>query len=165
MDGATTVGVIGPADGQRVINPIGGAMMVKVRDDATHGNYSIHDNILPANSPGPRVHRHLRHDELFYVIAGTLAVWIDGTSWIAPAGSFVVIPHGAAHRPSNPAPEPVHVLVLFSPEGMDTFFTDAAEYRIPLGGGPVDPAVADATEAFCARYDFEFADLPATDPA
>lgn len=163
MDKVTTIGVIGPADGQHILNPIGGAMVVKLHDAATHGGFSVHDNILPPNSPGPRPHRHLHHDEIFYVVSGTLAVWIEGTSWIAPAGSFLVIPRGLAHRPSNPAAEPVHVLLFFSPGGMDTFFTEAADRRIQLQAIPTDPTAVATLAEFAARYGLVFTDLAADD--
>lgn len=157
------IGVIGPADGRNILNPIGGAMVVKLPDVATHDGFSVHDNILPPNSPGPRPHRHMQHDEIFYVISGTLAVWIEGTSWIAPTGSFVVIPRGASHRPSNPGSEPVHVLLFFTPGGMDTFFTEAADRHIQLATIPTDPIAVATLADFSARYGLEFADLPAPD--
>ena len=156
-----TFGVIGPTDGQRIPNPIGGQMIVKLRDEATHGAYSVHDNILPPGSPGPRPHRHLRHDEVFYVLAGTLTIRIEDAVFQAGAGSFVVVPRGAAHQPSNPSDEPAHVLLLFSPGGMDGFFVEAAARRLPLQAVPSDPATREALAEFVSRYDYVFADEPA----
>lgn len=115
---------------------------------------------MPPNSPGPRRHRHLLHDEVFYVISGTLTVEIEGEVCTAPAGAFVVIPRGSAHRPSNRTGEPTHVLLMFSPGGMDSFFIEAAERHLRLAGPP-DPAVAEEMDDFCERYGFAFADLPA----
>lgn len=153
--------VIRPEDGDRITNPIGGAMVVKVRDRDTHETYSIHDNILPPGSPGPRPHRHSRHDEVFYVIEGTLTVRIESRTVTAPAGSFVVIPRGTVHQPSNPTDAPVHVLLLFSPGGMDGFFEEAAARRLPLQGLPPSvPEVQHALEEFTARYGYEFAEVP-----
>jgi quercetin dioxygenase-like cupin family protein len=157
MDSGTR-GVIGPDAGHRIVNPIGGAMTLKVRDAATHGSYSVHDNVLPPGSPGPRAHRHLHHDEVFYVLSGELTIQIGEAVSRAEAGSFVVVPRGAAHRPSNPSAEPVHVLLLFSPAGMDTFFTEAAERRLPLQAIPSDPAVQAALAEFTARYGYVFVD-------
>ena len=159
MDDTPVVGLIRPEDGQHLFNPIGGAMTVKVGDAATHDGFSVFDNIVPASTKGPRLHRHLRHDEVFYVIAGTLTVEIEGEIVTAPAGSFVLIPRGMAHRPSNATPEPTHVLVLFSPGGMDTFFSAVAANRIPLAG-PFQGVDADVFADFCARYGFAFADDP-----
>ena len=151
---------IRPGDGQAIPNPIGGRMVVKVRDDDTGGAYSIHDNVIPAGAPGPRPHLHHHHDEAFYVLEGTLTVRIGARTVTAPAGSFVLVPRGVAHQPSNPAAEPVRVLLIFSPAGMDRFFVEAAERKLPLQGIPTDPAVLAELAEFTARYGFEFAELP-----
>ena len=44
---------VGPDDGKALPNPIGGRMMLKVRDGDTGGSFSVHDNFIPAGSPGP----------------------------------------------------------------------------------------------------------------
>jgi len=45
------------------------------------------------------------------------------------------------HQPSNPGTEPTRVLLIFSPAGMERFFEEAAEGRIPLQAVPTDPDV------------------------
>lgn len=150
--------VILPDAGQSIPNPIGGGMMVKVRDAQTAGAYSVHHNIIPAGSPGPRPHIHHRHEELFFVVDGELTVQFGDRQEAAPAGSFVVIPRGVAHRPSNRTEAPVTVLLVFSPAGMDRFFVEAAERRLPLQAVPDDPAIRSDLAEFTARYGYEFAD-------
>ena len=49
----------------------------------------------------------------------------------APVGSFVVIPRGVVHQPSNPTTEPTRVLLIFSPAGMEHFFEEAAQGTHP----------------------------------
>jgi hypothetical protein len=49
---------VGPDDGKALPNPVGGRMVVNIRDKDTAGAYSIHDNTIPAGSPGPRPHIH-----------------------------------------------------------------------------------------------------------
>ena len=93
-------------------------MVVKVRDEDTGGGYSIHDNTIPSGSPGPRPHIHRYHDEAFYVLEGELTMRVGPRRITAPAGSFVVVPRGAVHQPSNPGTEPTRVLIIFSPAGM-----------------------------------------------
>jgi mannose-6-phosphate isomerase-like protein (cupin superfamily) len=65
---------VGPGDGRDLTNPIGGAMVVTVRDEYTAGAYSIHDNTIPPGSPGPRPHLHRHYEEAFYVLEGELTV-------------------------------------------------------------------------------------------
>jgi quercetin dioxygenase-like cupin family protein len=78
----------------------------------------------------------------------------------APAGSFVVIPRGVVHQPSNPGTEPTRVLLIFSPAGMEHFFEEAAEGRIPLQAVPTDPDVLKRRAAFTEKYGYEFAEFP-----
>ena len=66
--------IVGPADGKDLANPIGGGMVVKIRDGDTAGAYSVHDNAIPPVSAGSRIHR--RHEEAFYVLAGELSVQV-----------------------------------------------------------------------------------------
>jgi quercetin dioxygenase-like cupin family protein len=154
------VGVFaGPSDGTVLTNPIGGRMVLKVRDEDTAGAYSVHDNTILAGSPGPRPHLHRRHEEAFYVLEGELTVRVGPRTIAAPAGSFVVIPRGVVHQPSNPGTEPTRVLLVFSPAGMDRFFEEAAERRMPLQAAPTDPAVIEELAAFTEKYGYEFADL------
>ena len=42
--------LVGQDDGRTFINPIGGRMVIK----AARSGYSLHENILPPHSPGPR---------------------------------------------------------------------------------------------------------------
>ncbi len=151
---------VGPGDGKALPNPIGGRMVVKVRDGDTGGGYSIHDNTIPPGSPGPRPHVHRNHEEAFYVLEGELAVRVGAREITAPAGSFVVVPRGVVHQPSNPGTEPTRVLLIFSPGGMDRFFEEAAEGRMPLQAEPPDPAALERLAAFTERYGYEFAELP-----
>jgi quercetin dioxygenase-like cupin family protein len=152
---------VGPADGKDLTNPIGGGMVVKVRDEDTAGAYSVHDNTIPPGSPGPRPHLHRRHEEACYVLEGELTVRVGPRKIVAPAGSFVVVPRGVVHRPSNPGTEPTRVLLVFSPAGMDRFFEEAAEGRVPLAGPPTtDLEVLERLGAFTEKYGYEFAELP-----
>ena len=152
---------VGPADGKDLTNPIGGGMVVKVRDEDTAGAYSVHDNIIPPGSPGPRPHLHRYHEETFYVLERELTVRVGPRKIVAPAGSFVVVPRGVVHQPSNPGAQPTRVLLVCSPAGMDQFFEEAAEGRMPLAAVADDPAVLERLEAFTEKYGYEFAELPA----
>ena len=78
----------------------------------------------------------------------------------APAGSFVVVPRGIVHQPSNPGAQPTRFLLIFSPAGMDHFFEEAAEGHIPLQAAPTDTAILEELEAFTERYGLRFAEFP-----
>ena len=152
--------LVGPDEGKVIQNPIGGRMVVKVREGDTGGSYSVHDNIIPAGSPGPLSHLHRDHEETFYILEGELTVQVGGRRITAPTGSFVVIPRGVVHQPSNPGTEPTRVLLIFSPAGMEHFFEEAAEGRIPLQAVPTDSEIKEKVDAFTSKYGYEFAELP-----
>src|SRR5215208_4930908 len=113
-----------------------------------------------SSRPGPLPHLHRDHEEAFYVLEGELTVRVGARKITAPEGSFVVIPRGVVHQPSNPGTEPTRVLLIFSPAGMDHFFEEAAEGRIPLQAGPTDPEIQEKVKAFTSKYGYEFAELP-----
>jgi mannose-6-phosphate isomerase-like protein (cupin superfamily) len=152
---------VGPSDGKDLTNPIGGGMVLKIRDGDTAGAYSVHDNTIPPGSPRPRLHIHRRHEEAFYVLEGELTVRVGPRKIVAPAGSFVVVPRGVAHQPSNPGTEPTRVLLVFSPAGMERFFEEAAEGGMPLAAVPSDPMVLERLGVFTEKYGYEFAELSA----
>ena len=149
--------LVGQDDGKTFINPIGGRMVIK----AARSGYSLHENILPPRSPGPRPHIHTIHEEVFYVLGGELTVRMGAQKVVAPPGSFVIIPPGVVHQPSNAGEQPAHVLIFFTPGGMAEFFTEAAERRIPLQDPPTDASMEPILDDFCRRHSFVFADFPA----
>jgi quercetin dioxygenase-like cupin family protein len=152
---------VGPGEGKYLKNPIGGGMVIKVRDKDTAGAYSVHDNTIPPGSPGPRPDLPRHHEEAFYVLEGELTVRVGPRTIEAHAGSFVVVPRGVVHQPSNPGTEPTRVLLVFSPGGMSRFFEEAAKGRMPLAAVADDPAVLERLDAFTEKYGYEFAELPA----
>ena len=151
--------LVGPDDGKVLMNPIGGRMVIKASDRDT-GGYSLHENILPAGSTGPLPHIHRNHEEAFYVLEGELTMRVGARTITAPAGSFLVVPRGVVHQPSNPGAQPARVLLIFSPAGMDGFFLEAAERRIPLQLMPNAPAIPPVPDDFAQKYGFELAEFP-----
>ncbi len=49
---------------------------------------------------------------------------------------------------------------MFSPAGMEHFFEEAAEARMPLQATPTDPAALEKLSAFTGKYGYEFAEFP-----
>jgi quercetin dioxygenase-like cupin family protein len=145
-----------PDEGKSLPNPVGGRMVVKIRDEHTAGAYSMYDNTIPAGSPGPRPHIHRDHEKAFYVLEGELTVWVETPTISAPAGSLMVVPRGVVHQPSNPGTQPTKVLLTFSPAGMDHFFEEAAESHMRLQAPPTDTAILEELEAFTKKYGLRF---------
>lgn len=72
------------------------------------------------------LHTHPRAEETFYVLAGQVEVWADGTAFSASAGAFIVVPRGTAHGLRRLSDEPVRMLTLISPPGFEKIFADVA---------------------------------------
>ncbi len=51
-------------------------------------------------------------------------------------------------------------MLIFSPAGMDHFFEEAAERRMPLQAVPTDPVVLEELATFTEKYGYEFAEFP-----
>jgi mannose-6-phosphate isomerase-like protein (cupin superfamily) len=58
------------------------------------------------------LHLH-EEDEAWYVLEGTLRVWVGDDQVEVPAGGAAIVPGGTAHTFWNPSPEPArYVLVM-----------------------------------------------------
>jgi quercetin dioxygenase-like cupin family protein len=93
------------------------ARVTQVLAEAATGTQRVSMQVvrLPAGGESPAGrHRHT-FEKLFYVLAGTMAVEIDGEEVHAGPGSVVVVPEGVPHRNWNAGKEPVLHLVVMSP--------------------------------------------------
>ncbi len=121
---------------------LGNLVTVKAAGPETSGSLTVAHVVNP---PGfvPPLHRHLREDEMFYVLSGRADFHCLGEVLAAGAGDFVMLPRGAAHTFTVGADEPLHALQLTTPAGFEEFAaavgTPATERRLP-DPGPVDPA-------------------------
>lgn len=87
----------------------------------TAGRYAIwHATVYPGGGPPPHV--HTREEEGFYVLKGELTFFADGQSFVGGPGTFVNLPVGGEHRFRNETDEPVEVLILVAPAGLEEMF-------------------------------------------
>ena len=105
---------------------------------------------------GPRVlaapvHRHSREDEYSLVLEGRLGVFQDDEEVFAGPGELVLKPRGHWHTFWNAGSEPLRVLELITPGGMEELFRRLAE-----PGGEYDPETLPALAAeYGCEVDFE----------
>lgn len=111
--------LVGPGQGAR-ISALGSTYTTKADDRVTGGAYSLVEEELWGD-PTP-LHRHGREEEAFYVLSGRLAVWVDGAETVAEPGAFVLVPRGVAHAARRLSDEPVRMLTVISPAGLQRFF-------------------------------------------
>jgi quercetin dioxygenase-like cupin family protein len=119
----TEVSVIGPADGE--VLRLGPTQMRILEDGRTTGHrLGLGEITLAPHTEGPPQHRHARHDEGFYVVAGTARFTVGDTTYEAPAGTLVMIPPGAPHTFANPGDQPAVLLNSFTPDLYVQYFRD-----------------------------------------
>lgn len=103
----------------------------------TESRYSVSEWWLEARTQGPGLHSH-EEDDLFYVIEGTMSIYVD-TAWIdAPKGSFVLIPGGMTHDFENRSDARAGVLNFSAPGPFEPAMPAIAEWfaKHPPGDAP-----------------------------
>ena len=122
-----------PGEGPTIRAPTGGAAKIRARTENTAGALALIDVTVPSKA-GPRLHIHAKEDELWIVLEGQLRFKAEAEIMPAPPGSIVFVPRGVRHCFQNVGEEEAHILVLFTPSGMERFFEEVAL----LPPGPID---------------------------
>ena len=81
---------------------------------------------IPPHTNGPAEHWHARHDEGFYVVAGTAHFTTGDAEHEAPTGTLVMVPPGAPHTFANHGDEECVLLNTFTPDLYVQYFRDLA---------------------------------------
>src|ERR1700733_11108526 len=146
--------IVGPQDGEVVLP---GPIEVRMIEDGSGTGHRLAVAVLtvPPHTDGPPPHWHQKHDETFYVVAGTARFTIGDTQREAPAGTFVSVPVGAEHTFANPGDEPAILLNTCTPDLYVDYFRDLSKLA---ASGEMTP---DAILGVMARY----ATYPAGSPA
>jgi quercetin dioxygenase-like cupin family protein len=76
---------------------------------------SVNYIVTPAGGGSPAgTHVHAV-DQIFYILGGVMNLEIEGSEYLAPAGSLVVFPAGVPHRNWNGGTEPTIHLAFNTP--------------------------------------------------
>jgi quercetin dioxygenase-like cupin family protein len=98
---------------------------VRASSDETGGELTAMEMTIPAGM-GPPPHEH-QGGESVYVLEGRVRYHIGGETHEGGPGTFFYIPAGTEEN-FEPADEnPVRLLVIYTPGGMDKFFSEAGE--------------------------------------
>jgi mannose-6-phosphate isomerase-like protein (cupin superfamily) len=106
---------------------------------------------LAGGESGPPPHLHREHQEAFFVTEGTVTFQAGERSYEAPAGSFILIPAGIAHKFSNSTDRPARCINVWLPGGFEPYFERMTEMM--SGAEPLDP---EAVVKLSAEYDVYF---------
>jgi mannose-6-phosphate isomerase-like protein (cupin superfamily) len=140
--------VMKPNDGEILPWAVGTNRFV-LDGSSTQGTIAVVEHrVEPHALPGP-VHKHSREDEYSYVLEGRVTALFGDTEVVAEAGDLVIKPRGEWHTFWNATDEPLRILELIVPGGLEELFRR-------LSGGALDPASLPALAAeFGCEIDFE----------
>ena len=111
--------VLGPGEGNR-LTALGSTYTTKADGRTTAGGYwLVEEEFWGDTTP---LHAHTSAEEAFYVQSGELIAWVDGTEVVARAGTFLLVPRGRPHALRRVGDEPVRMLTVVSPAGLEGFF-------------------------------------------
>jgi mannose-6-phosphate isomerase-like protein (cupin superfamily) len=110
-----------PGEGKS-ISVRGVSMTYKAAGADTNGAWTLIEYTAPPRFSAPHLHRHEQAQTGFYILSGTLAIQMEKRLFKAPAGSFVLVPPGVAHKFSNKEVVPVTFLIIVSPAGLEQYF-------------------------------------------
>ena len=115
------------ADGEgEVVTALGSRYVYKLLGHHTGGAFSLVEETL-LDSDGPPLHVHEHEEETFYVLAGRGLFVAGETERELRRGDLVVVPRGVPHALAPRGADPLRMLVIVSPAGLEQFFVDVAQ--------------------------------------
>jgi len=116
------------APGQGRAYPMGRISAVfKADGPETESRYSVSEWWLEPRTQGPGPHSHAE-DDLFYVIEGTMSIFV-GEEWVEAAkGSFVLVPGGVTHDFENRGSVRAGILNFSAPGSFEPEMPGIAEW-------------------------------------
>jgi mannose-6-phosphate isomerase-like protein (cupin superfamily) len=143
--------VLGSGEGERI--QLGqSSAVIKAGVETTGGRFALLETTLEPRFPGPKPHVHSETLDMFFVLKGTLTMQLGEQTLDLPAGSFVLVPPGTAHTFSNRTDQPVRLLNMDAPAGLEGYLREMAG---AMADHPTDPA---AISEIASRYDIAAAE-------
>jgi mannose-6-phosphate isomerase-like protein (cupin superfamily) len=100
---------------------------IRILEDGSHTGHraGLIEGTLPPGSGGPPQHIHWEHDEMFFVVSGTVQ-FISGDEHLdVPAGELVTVPIGTPHTFANPdVSRPATMLCTVTPDRYVNYFRE-----------------------------------------
>jgi mannose-6-phosphate isomerase-like protein (cupin superfamily) len=95
--------------------------VIKAGAPETDGRYTLVEIVVPAEYATP-LHVHEREDEAFWMLDGEAVFEVDGETFDASSGSYLLAPRGVAHR-FTAGSRGARILFLFTPGGFERYIT------------------------------------------
>jgi quercetin dioxygenase-like cupin family protein len=113
---------LGPDEGEKIENPLGGVATIKLRGAQAAGTVAAFEAMIETSGEGPPLHLHEGYDELALVLGGSFRFKLGDRIADAPAGSFVFIPRGVEHTWQTVGDAPGRLFIVVTPAGFEDFF-------------------------------------------
>lgn len=117
--------VVAAGEGE-VVTALGSRYVYKLLGHQTSGAFSLVEETL-LDSDGPPLHVHENEEETFYVLDGRGLFVVGETQRELQRGDLVVVPRGVPHTLAPQGAEPLRMLVLVSPAGLERFFVEVEQ--------------------------------------
>jgi len=102
-------------------------LTIRILEDGTHTGHraGLIEGSLPPGCNGPPQHIHREHDEMFFVVSGTVRFTSGADHIDVPAGELVTAPIGTPHTFANPDPsQPATMLCTVTPDRYVNYFRE-----------------------------------------
>ena len=90
-----------------------------LKDEDTHGRYSMVDMLLSPTFDSSPGHSHREHSETFYMVSGEMEWTVEGETQILGPGDLVYIPPFAHHIARAVGGESPRALLIWEPAGWE----------------------------------------------
>ncbi|WP_371654726.1 MULTISPECIES: cupin domain-containing protein [unclassified Streptomyces] len=120
---------------------------------ATDGAAALVEGEIAAATPGPPLHTHAESDETYFVLEGSLIMYIDGEVTTLGPGGMAHISKGTEHTWSTTVEGGCHFLTLHLPGGYELYHPTALAAEHEKGG----PLIQSDLFELAAKFDWRMA--------
>jgi uncharacterized cupin superfamily protein len=87
-------------------------------------NVDLHINVLRPGEPGGTYHYHEHAENVYWILAGTGRLMIEGTAHTVQADDVVYLSQGTRHSLTNVGSDELRLLEIYAPAGHDFVVAD-----------------------------------------
>lgn len=133
-----------PPDGGQSLSILGMPHQILLTGKDTDGAFAF-VKIVVEPGQGVPPHIHANEEELFHVLAGSIAFTVAGETATYGAGATALLPRDIPHGFTAVGETPATILVTAMPAGLEAMFAE-------LGALPPGPPDFEKIVAICGRY-------------
>ncbi|XZF15958.1 cupin domain-containing protein [Chitinophagaceae bacterium MMS25-I14] len=100
----------------------------KADEQETGAQYSISEWWLEPNSEGPGAHQHTDQDQVFYILEGTVSMFVEDKWMDAERGTFIRVPRNTMHTFANRTDKKAGMLNVDIPGGFERNMPSMVEW-------------------------------------